>query len=412
MYSIGGVKVGDRCAALQWLVKCCLTFGMFGRRITLFKLFGFEIRLDASWVVIAALVTWSLAAAIFPSEYRGLAASSYWWMGAVGALGLFGSIVLHELSHSLVARHYDLPMRGITLFIFGGVAEMGSEPADPKVEFQMAIAGPLASIVLGVIFHRIAGGIVGAPVEVVGVLSYLGSINLLLAAFNLIPAFPLDGGRVLRAALWHFQGDPVRATRIASRIGEGFGIALMIFAAYNLFTGNLIGAVWYFLIGAFLREASRTSYEQVVLKTELEGEPVLRFMRPNPVTVSPDLSIREFVEEYIYRYDLRVYPVVGESDDLIGCVSADDVKNLAREEWDRHRVAELVKPCAASNTVSPNTDALEALSKIRENGTGNLLVTERNHVLAVVTPKDIINFLAKKMRMEGHTMGPLPLPRG
>ena len=383
---------------------------MFGRRITLFKLFGFEIRLDASWIVIAALVTWSLAVAIFPNQYRGLSLASYWWMGIVGALGLFGSIVLHELSHSLVASHYNLPMRGITLFIFGGVAEMSSEPASPGVEFRMAIAGPIASIVLGIIFYVLAAAVRGGPVQVMAVLAYLAYINLLLAAFNLIPAFPLDGGRVLRAAVWYFKGDLTRATQIASRIGSAFGFLLMAYAVYELFAGFLIGAVWYFLIGMFLRGASQMSYEQVVLKTELEGEPVAKFMRSNPVTVPPELSIRELVEDYVYRYDFRIYPVVRNTDELVGCVSPDDVKDFPKEEWDRHSVSEIAKPCSEINTVRPTTDALQALSKIRENGASGLLVTERNRLLAIVSPRDIINFMAAKMRLEGHPMGPLATP--
>ena len=383
---------------------------MFGRRITIFKLFGFEVRLDATWIVIAALVTWSLAAAVFPAAYPGFSRGTYWGMGIAGALGFFGSIVLHEFSHSLVARHYHLPMKGITLFVFGGVAEMGEEPQNPKVEFLMAIAGPICSIVIGFVFHILASAGQGWPVEVIGVLSYLAWINWILAAFNLIPAFPLDGGRVLRAALWHLKGNLTRATQIASQIGSGFGILLMMFGVYQLFFGNFISAIWYFLIGTFLRGASQVSYEQMIVRSELEGEPIRRFMRPNPVTVRPDLSIRQLVEDYLYRYDFKVFPVVGDSDDLIGCVTTADVKDLPKEEWDQHHVSEVVKPCSAANTVSPDTDAMKALSKIRETGSTGLLVTERNHLLAVVSPKDVMNFLAAKLELKGRPRGLLTAP--
>ena len=343
---------------------------MFGRRVTLFKLFGFEVRLDASWIIIAALVTWSLAAGVFPREYPMLAPADYWWMGVVGALGFFGCIVLHELSHSLVARHYRLPMRGITLFIFGGVAEMGGEPQSPKIEFLMAIAGPLASIALGGIFYVIGAAGKNWPVEIPGVLGYLAWINWLLALFNLIPAFPLDGGRILRAALWHWKHDLTRATRIASAFGSAFGILLMALAIYELFFGYLISAVWYFLIGMFLRNASRVSYEQVLLRTELAGEPVSRFMHPDPVTVSPHLSIRQLVEDYVYRYGFQYFPVVGDADNLIGCVTPADVREVPRDEWDRHQVAEVTHPCSAATTVTPDTDALNALMRFRETGGG------------------------------------------
>ena len=235
---------------------------MFGRRITLFKIFGFAVRLDASWIIIAALVTWSLAAAIFPHTSPGLSAATYWWMGIAGAVGFFASIVVHELCHSLVANHYKLPMKGITLFVFGGVAEMGGEPQSPKIEFLMAIAGPLSSIAIGGLFYGLArgGAGLGWPGEALGVLAYLGWINWLLAVFNLIPAFPLDGGRVLRAAIWHFKGDLMRSTEIASKIGSGFGVLLMAFAIYQLFFGYFIAAIWYFLIGMFLRNASKASF--------------------------------------------------------------------------------------------------------------------------------------------------------
>jgi len=380
---------------------------MFGRRVTLFKIFGFEIRLDASWIIIAILVTWSLAVAVFPNTYPGLSRSAYWWMGVAGALGFFGSIVVHELCHSLVANHYKLPMKGITLFIFGGVAEMGGEPQNPKVEFLMAIAGPVASIVLGLLFHAMrALGASWSP-EAAGVLGYLGWINLVLAAFNLIPAFPLDGGRVLRAALWHFKGDLLQATSTASRMGSGFGILLMAFGVYRLLFGDPITAIWYFMIGMFLRGASQMSYEQVLLRNELTGEPVRRFMRPHPVTVFPEMPVRQLVDEYLYRYDFKVYPVVTEADELVGCVTADDVKRLPKDEWDRHSVSELAKPCSAANTVSPDTDAMQALSKLQQIGGSSLLVTDRNHLLAVVSLRDVINFLAAKLRLEGRSM-PLP----
>jgi Zn-dependent protease/predicted transcriptional regulator len=383
---------------------------MFGRRITLFKLFGFAVRLDASWIIIAILVTWSLAGAIFPQAYPFLPRAAYWWMGIAGAFGLFFSIVVHELCHSLVANHYQLPMRGITLFVFGGVAEMGGEPQSPKIEFLMALAGPVASILLGAIFRVMALAAAGRwPVPVVGVLGYLSWINWILAIFNLIPAFPLDGGRVLRAALWHYKHDLTRATEIASKIGSGFGILLMAFGLYQLFVGSLVGAIWYFLIGVFLRNASRASFEQVLLREALEGEPVRRFMRPHPIAVDADLSIRQLVEDYLYRYDFQVYPVVEESDHLVGCVSTQDVRKVPKEEWDQHRVLEVSRPCSDQNTISPDADALNALSKIQTAGGDSLLVTDRDHLLAVVSPRDVMNFLAAKLQLQGRHMA---LPGG
>jgi Zn-dependent protease/CBS domain-containing protein len=378
---------------------------MFGRRVTLFKLFGFEIRIDASWLVIAALVTWSLAAAIFPHEYPGLSRSTYWWMGLVSALGFFGSIVIHELCHSIVANHYKLPMKGITLFIFGGVAEMGGEPQSPKVEFLMAIAGPIASILIGFFFYMIKLGIRDGSTPAFGIVAYLAWINWLLAAFNLIPAFPLDGGRVLRAALWHWKRDFFRATEISSKIGSSFGLVLMAFGFYQLFFGHLISAIWYFLIGSFLRNASQASYEQALLRSALAGETIRRFMRPDPISAPSEISLHQFVDDYLYRYDYKVFPVVtGPSRDLIGCVTTSDVKDIPKEEWDQHRVAEIAKPCSPDNTIGPDAGALEALTKMRDTAEKGLFVTERNHLLAIVSARDILNFLATKLNLEGRPM--------
>jgi CBS domain-containing protein len=207
------------------------------------------------------------------------------------------------------------------------------------------------------------------------------------------------------------MGDLTQATRIAARIGTGFGVLLMAFGFYQLIFGRLFTAVWYFLIGSFLRRASAMSYEQVVIRSALAGEPVRRFMHGEPVTVRPEMSIRELIEDYIYRYDFKVYPVVDESQNLIGCVTAADIRDLPKEQWDHQHVSDVLKPCTEANTVSPDTDALNALSKIRETGDTGLLVTDRNRLLAIISPRDVLNFLAAKMELEHHHARLLSPPR-
>lgn len=271
---------------------------MYGRRITLFKLFGFAVRADASWLIIAVLITWSLAVEVFPRLYPSLVWPGYWAMGVLGALLLFVSIVLHELAHSLVARRHGLPIKGITLFVFGGVAEMESEPPSPKTEFLMAVAGPLTSIAIGGGFYGLAWVGRGVwPLIAERVITCLAWINWILAAFNLIPAFPLDGGRILRSALWHWTGNLWRATRVACKIGPGFGILLIAFGVYRLLVTDFIGAVWWFLIGMFLRDAAQNSYRQQTIQRMLQGKPIRRFMNTQPISVSPALSLKEVVEE-------------------------------------------------------------------------------------------------------------------
>lgn len=259
---------------------------MFTRSFPLLTLFGFRIAIDLSWFVLAALIVWSLATDFFPESLPERSAQTYYIMGTVAALGMFASIVYHELAHSLVARAYGIRIAGITLFIFGGVAELEDEPPTPKSEFLVAIAGPISSVVLGGAFYLIASLFeTSAPPEVLAVLGYLTLINIVLAVFNLIPAFPLDGGRMLRAALWWGQGDLRKATRIASFLGAGLGIALMAFGAYNAFDGFLIGGMWQILIGYFVFNAAGNARRQTEIVERLRGVSVRQLMR----TLAPNL---------------------------------------------------------------------------------------------------------------------------
>ena len=375
---------------------------MFGRRITLFKMLGFEVRVDASWLLIAFLITWSLAVGVFPNELPGLLTGTYWWMGIAGALGLFGSIVIHEFSHSIVARHYGVPMKGITLFIFGGVAEMEEEPPNPKTEFLMAIAGPLASVAIGGVFYAIGvAARTSWPIEFLAVVGYLSSTNWLLAGFNMIPAFPLDGGRVLRAALWQRSGNLVRATRTASFAGSSFGTLLIVGGVLQLLWGNFVGAVWWFLLGMFLRMVSAASYQRVLLQSVLKGEPVRRFMNRNLVSVPPDITVQDLVDNYIYKYHRKMFPVVTDSQQLVGCVSTEQVKKLPRSEWSQHNLREIAQPCSRQNTITPDTDAAKVLSIIGRAEDSPLLVVENDQLVAFVSPQDLLHFLSIKLELEG-----------
>ena len=375
---------------------------MFGKRIKLFTLSGFEVKIDASWLILAALIVWSLARGLFPYEFPGLSQPAYWWMAAGGALGLFVSIVVHEFAHSVVARRYGIPMKGITLFIFGGVAEMDSEPPSAKAEFRMAVVGPLTSFVLAGVFYvaAVAARAVGAGVPPRVVLSYLAWINAVLAVFNLIPAFPLDGGRVLRAYLWNRKNDIRGATRTASRIGEVFGAVLMFLGLMQVIFGNFIGGVWWFLIGMFLRNASQMAYRQLEIRQALEGEPVSRFMKREPVTVPCDISLSEMVDGYVYRHYHDVFPVLDHGR-LVGCVGVSQLKQVPRDEWPVHHVEEVMQPCTPANTVSSDTDAVKALAIMNKTGNSRLMVVDGDRLVGVVTLKDLLRFLSLKLDLEG-----------
>lgn len=373
---------------------------MFTKRLKLFNLLGFPIYVDLSWFIVVVLITWSLATGTFPYFVEGQSPTVYWWMGLAGAIGLFISILAHELGHSVVARQFDLPMRGITLFIFGGVAEMTKEPPSAKAEFFVAIAGPIVSVFIAAACF-VTGFVTGnaLPPPVLGVIWYLGWINGVLVAFNLIPAFPLDGGRVLRSILWHVKGSLRWSTRVTSAIGSAFGLFLILLGALSFISGNIIGGMWQFLIGTFLRNAAQMSYQQVLIRQALEGEPIARFMNANVVTVPPSATVHEFVDDYIYRHHHKMYPVT-DNGHLLGCVTMRDVHEVPRDEWDRTTVAEILHPCDNGNAISPHTDAMQALSNMNRTKASRLMVVRDGRLEGMLSLKDLLNFISLKVELE------------
>lgn len=377
---------------------------MFRKPVALFEILGFKVQLDSSWILLALLISWSLATGYFPAYYLGLEQSTYWWMGAFGTLGLFGSLVFHELAHSIVARHHGIPIRSITLFIFGGVAQMDKEPPSPKAELLMAIAGPISSFALSAVClltFEVAYR-QNAPVPFLGTVGYLSMANVLLGAFNLVPAFPLDGGRVLRAALWHWKGDILRATSWASRIGSLFGAVLMLSGLFHVVTGSFMLGIWWFVMGLFLRGAANRSHYQMIAHTKLEGEPLHRFMASNPETVSADISVEALVEDHFYRSLHNMYPVTQNSH-LIGCVSSKQIAGIPREQWKRLTVRDVATPCSSENTVRADADALAALSLMNRTGNSRLMVLDGERLVGIVTLKDLLKLIALKLDLEGVT---------
>lgn len=374
---------------------------MFGKGINLFRLFGFQVQADFSWLILAFLITWSLATGYFPDQYLQLSPAQYWGMGILGALGLFGSLIFHELSHSLVARRFGIPMKGITLFIFGGVAHMDGEPPNPKSEFFMAIVGPLSSLLLAAILYGATQGgrAVGWPEPVNGIVSYLSFINVLLAMFNMVPAFPLDGGRVFRSALWAWTGDVRWTTRLAARCGSGFGIVLMAWGGFSSLTGNFVEGLWYVLIGFFLYGAADQAYQQVLVNRALRGESVRRFMSHDPITVSPGLSVQSLVDDYLYRYLHDMFPVL-EGTKVVGCVSKKQVGNLSRAAWPHKSVADIMDVCSPEKTVQAGSDAGKALAQMNKTGLSQLLVLEGDRLVGMITLKDLLRHLVFRLNLE------------
>ncbi|HSN68708.1 MAG TPA: site-2 protease family protein, partial [Thermoanaerobaculia bacterium] len=338
---------------------------MFGNTLTLFRLGGFEVRIDMTWVIVFALIVWSLASGAFPDAYPGLSRTLYWSMGLAGAVALFLSIILHELAHAAVARRYGVQVRSITLFIFGGVADLHEDPPNARAEMRMAVAGPATSLALAIVLliAAAAGRASGTLPPLWAVIGYLGGMNGALVLFNMLPAFPLDGGRVLRAWLWKRSGDIRGATRTAAAAGNALGMLLMALGVVTLVMGHLITGFWWILIGFFIRSAGQVSYHQLFIRETLAGERVRRFMTANPVTVPRVISVKELVEKYVFKYHHKLYPVM-EQDKVVGCVTMQAIRDLPSDEWERQTVGSIAEPCSPENTISPDEEAMEALARM------------------------------------------------
>lgn len=375
---------------------------MFARRMVLGRVLGFEIRADVSWVLLALLILWSLASGFFPTFYEGLPTRLYWLLAAIGTAGLFVSLLFHELSHSLVARAYGLEIKGITLFLFGGAAEMQEEPKTAGSEFLMAIAGPIASLVLAAAFYALAVllATTGLPAHWIGVPRYLAIINLVLAVFNLLPAFPMDGGRALRAALWHWGHDLRRATRIASRLGQGFGVLLMAGGFYQaLALGNFIGGMWWFLIGLFVQASAGAAYRQVMDRFALRGLAVRQVMTADPVVAAPDMTLRRLVDELVYAHHHHRHPVVRDGR-LLGYIATAQIKEVPQAAWDTVRVEEIMVPVDAGNSIAPDVPAEDALARLQQSETGWLMVREGERLLGVLALRDLLHYLQVRRELE------------
>ncbi len=373
---------------------------MFGARWRLFRLLGIPIYLDVSWLIILVLVAGSLIEQ-FTVAVPGLTWYDYGAMAVVTALAFFVCIVLHELGHSIVARATGLPIRGITLFIFGGVAQLSEEPRTAGGEFLMAIAGPIVSAILGGIFLLLwaVGGSAGWPAAPLEVFWWLGTINWILLAFNLVPAFPLDGGRVLRSILWGITGNLRRSTYWASLLGRGFAWLLIVLGVLSFLRGEWFSGIWLAIIGLFLNNAARGTYQHVLIREALSGEPVRRFMNAQPIVVPPWTDLRHFVEDYVYRHHRKAFPV-GADGRLEGYVTTRMLSQYPRDQWDGHTVAENMEHNWKALTIAPDDDAVKALGKMQRTGLSRLLVVEGDNLVGIVSLKDLLRFLQLKLELD------------
>jgi len=358
--------------------------------ISLGRIGGVEVRINWSWLVIFALIVWTLADGVFPSTNPGLSGNTHLAMAIVAALLFVVSILLHELGHAWEARREGLEVDGITLWLFGGVSQFKGGFPSAGAEFRIAIAGPLVSLVLGVVFVLIA--IAGLPSAVDGVAAWLGYINLALLVFNLIPALPLDGGRVLRAALWQSKGDLGWATRVGTDIGRVFGYLFIgLGIAMFIFQGSFSGA-WLAFIGWFLLQAATAEARYIATEAALHGLRVRDLMVRDPVTVDGDLTLGQFMDEVARSRRFTTYPVV-DRERPIGLLAFGSVAALPRSEWDSRRVREAMLPLERVPLLTEDETAIDALTALSSPTSNRGLVVENEHLAGLLSITDLTRAL-------------------
>ena len=352
---------------------------------------GIPVRIHISWFIIFGFITWSLSTFYFPQAAPDLPAASYWIKGVLAAFLLFASVGFHELAHSLVAQRYKISIESITLFIFGGVAQMKGEPPHPKAEFRIALAGPVSSFFLAVLFLLLsmtAGGGFKA------LFSYLARINLVIGVFNLIPGFPMDGGRVLRAAIWKRKKNFFYATRKAAAIGQRIALFFIFFGILSIFTG-MPGGLWLLLIGWFLYTAAQASYQQSTLQESLSGIKVRDIMVKDIVTLSASTTIDEAVNAYFLRYGYGGFPVLRDGD-FLGIITLKEVKGIPRADWPVVTVGTAFTTHERKWEVSPEDDAMRALEIMIREDKGRLVIIENGKLSGMITRNGIARYVQIK----------------
>lgn len=385
------------------------------------KVFGINIHIDWSWIFIFLLVTWNLAGAVFPSLHPDWSLQLNILMGITASLLFFLSILLHELAHSVVAKARGLPVRRITLFLFGGVSNIEREPPSPKTEFLIAIVGPLTSILLGFGFIWLGSQNIdnmntalNNPTQLLSgldpvstMLLWLGPINILIGLFNMVPGFPLDGGRILRSILWAATDNFRRATRWATTVGQGFGwlmilagIAMIFGANLPIFGTGIISGMWLAFIGWFLINAASQSYQQVAIQDMLEGIPINRLMREPAPAVSPDLPISTLVYDHVMRSDERAFPVM-DGDHLVGVIYIENIREVDRSDWDTKTVGQVMVPKNELEVVTPRDDAMDAFQKLAQREMRQIPVVQNGELVGMLRRRDILRWL----QMNSETAG-------
>jgi Zn-dependent protease len=363
---------------------------------------GIEVAVHWSWLIVFTLVTWSLATTFFPGSFSDWSPFTYWIVAAVSALLLFGSLLAHELAHSFVARAEGIPVQDITLFMFGGVSNITQEPASARDEFRMAVIGPVTSLLIGGLAGAVLVGVGGGlPSELQGILLALAFYNIGVAAFNLLPGFPLDGGRLLRAGIWRFTGNFQRATRIATTGGHVVAYVFVFAGVFLAITGEFLNGVWLIFIGWFLNSGADISQRQVELEASLGDVRVRALMRPISTKVPAQMTLLEFVDEFVLGRNQRAVPVVSSEGILIGVITLDDLRAIARGKWAVTTVGQIARPLDRFPIIRPDEPLLTALGELSADGVDQVPVVDHGDLVGLLTRADIMRYLQDSSTMRG-----------
>jgi Zn-dependent protease/CBS domain-containing protein len=371
--------------------ECSWPFAMFRHTIPIGRIFGISVDLDYSWFLVLGLLTWMLAVSYFPAEFGGWAAGTYWLTGLATAVLLFVSVLVHELGHSVVAKKFGIAVPRIVLFIFGGVSEIGGEPPSAGAEFWIAIVGPLVSFVVAAFFWEIEP-LVASRQPLYALAKYLALLNLILGLFNLIPGFPLDGGRVLRAIVWRLTGKYRRATAIAAMTGRFIGFLLIFLGVWQALSGNFIGGLWTAFIGWFLESAAASQLQQEVLKSLLGDHRVQDAMQRDFPQISGEITLQNLVDNYILPAGVRYFVVNGDSG-VAGLVTLSCIQKVPRGEWATTKASEVMVPLQRLTSTSPEAVLWSALEKMGRDGVNQLPVVEGNGVVGMLSREDVVHYL-------------------
>lgn len=373
---------------------------MIRNAIRLGKLYGIEIGLDYSWFIVFVLVTLSLAVGVFPATHPGWSEGQYWAIGILTSLLFFGSILAHELGHSIVAINMGTPVKSITLFIFGGVAGMAREPDRPLHEFWIAIAGPAVSVALGALFWGVLMLIPDPRVPLAALAQWLSVINFAVALFNLLPGFPMDGGRVLRAILWGTLGSLLRATRIASWVGRGIAYLIILFGVIRaLLWQEWLGGLWLIFIGWFLENAASMGYRQLALREVLGDHRVRELLQADAVYVGRDLELDRLINEYVLKTGRRCFPVV-EDGSLLGIVTVHHIKEVPHEARATTTVGHVMTPVDETVKVHPEEPLTTVLEHMSSGGVNQVLVVEDGRYVGLVSREQLVDFIQMRTELE------------